>query len=481
MESDEEEKRNQKKIAEQNILTEDEIIDALDMAIYRERIEKIIGRQYSYLYFVYFENIYQSKIKNKMSYPLNEYLNKENNFDDTLWMHIYKSIKFYSKDNLPIIITKYFHLKAETEFKFLYNESKKYTNNSFKFFDTYIKKMKKANNKKLNEFKSKNPNVNIFDTHKKQSFYIRSFLSKKTVLRPKLSVIKNSFLLNNNNNQEDEHSELSNKEQEIKNKKEMRVQIMKKIHQLKINTIKEVEKANILQNKQKKKYGGIKSRFLDAYNQQEKFFKIISSMSGKKIYKNNYQRQLTDIEDTYPSTTTQKKFNNSKSSSKTYLYLNSKENYSSRKNINLKLFSEEKKNNNYYLKNQSNYSKNNSKINYFRNDIYMRGFSAKSKKKKNLNMYDINYKNSTPNKIKSMLNKFKEKSKYNRLNTFFNIKKEKSKKNGLNIKPNNTGIIIKNLEQKRKIELLENLKVQKDENEGYNNILYNIFKRTEIF
>ena len=48
MESDEEEKRNQKKIAEQNILTEDEIIDALDMAIYRERIEKIIGRQYSY-------------------------------------------------------------------------------------------------------------------------------------------------------------------------------------------------------------------------------------------------------------------------------------------------------------------------------------------------------------------------------------------------------------------------------------------------
>ena len=142
----------------------------------------------------------------------------------------------------------------------------------------------------------------------------------------------------------------------------MRVQIMKQIHQLKINTIKEVEKANILQNKQKKKYGGIKSRFLDAYNQQEKFFKIISSTNSKKIYKNNYHKQLTDIEDTYPSTTTQKKFNNSKNSSKTYLYLNTKENYSSRKNINLKLFSEEKKNNNYYLNSQSNYSKNNSKI-----------------------------------------------------------------------------------------------------------------------
>ena len=130
----------------------------------------------------------------------------------------------------------------------------------------------------------------------------------------------------------------------------------------------------------------------------------------------------------------------------------------------------------------------------------MRGFSAKSKKKKNLNTYDMNNKNCTPNKIKSMsnlkvllisnnkysnknikLNKFKEKSKYNRLNTFSNIKNEKSKKTGLNMKPNNTGIIIKNLEQKRKIELLENLKVQKDENEGYNNIIYNIFKRTEIF
>ena len=73
-------------------------------------------------------------------------------------------------------------------------------------------------------------------------------------MRPKLSLYRNNLNFNNNNF-EDEHSELSNKEEEIKNKKERRLQIIKQIHQLKINSIKEVEKANILQNKQKKKYG----------------------------------------------------------------------------------------------------------------------------------------------------------------------------------------------------------------------------------
>ena len=141
MESDEEEKINQKKIQEQNILSEDEIINSLDMTIYKERIENIIGKQYSYLFFVYFENIYRSKIKNKMSLPLTEHLNKENNINVTLWMHVYKAIKFYSKENLPIIIVKYFNLKAELEFKFIYNESKKYTSSPHKFFDVYLKKM----------------------------------------------------------------------------------------------------------------------------------------------------------------------------------------------------------------------------------------------------------------------------------------------------------------------------------------------------
>lgn len=54
MESEEEEKTNQQKIAEQNILTEDEIINSLDMKIYRERIENIIGKQYSFFIFCLF-------------------------------------------------------------------------------------------------------------------------------------------------------------------------------------------------------------------------------------------------------------------------------------------------------------------------------------------------------------------------------------------------------------------------------------------
>ena len=51
MESEEEEKINQKKIEDQNILTEEEIIDSLDITIYKERIENIIGKQYSYIFF----------------------------------------------------------------------------------------------------------------------------------------------------------------------------------------------------------------------------------------------------------------------------------------------------------------------------------------------------------------------------------------------------------------------------------------------
>ena len=334
MESDEEEKINQKNIEEQNILTEDEIINTIDMTLYKERIENIIGKQYSYLYFVYFENIYHSKIKNKITFPLAEHLNKEDFTNNSLWMRIYKSIKFYSRENLPIIITKYFNLKAEHEFKFLYNESKKYTNTPHKFFDVYIKKMKKANKKKLNELQAKNPNMNIFDINRKQSIFIKTFLSKKTLFRPKLSLIKNHL---NIKSQEDEHSELSNKEEEIKNKKEKRRQIIKQIHQLKINSIKEVEKANILQNKQKKKYGGIKSRYMDHYTEQEKFFQIINSNSSRKINNNNYYNsKISDFEFTNHSS--KKMINNSKNSSKTFLYLNtnSKNTYKNiRRNFNL--------------------------------------------------------------------------------------------------------------------------------------------------
>ena len=479
MESDEEEKINQKKIQEQNILSEDEIINSLDMTIYKERIENIIGKQYSYLFFVYFENIYRSKIKNKMSLPLTEHLNKENNINVTLWMHVYKAIKFYSKENLPIIIIKYFNLKAEHEFKFIYNESKKYSSSPHKFFDVYLKKMKKANQKKISELKSKNQNndvFNAFNTFKKQSIFIRTFLSKKTIIRPKFSSIKNQYNLLP---KDDEHSESTNKEEEIKNKKEIRLQIIRQIHQMKINSIKEVEKANMLQNKQKKKYGGIKSRFLDAYNEQGKFFKIINSRSSRKINISDlYKNKLTDFEGANLSSKRLKNY--SKSSSKTALYLNTKENYSSRKNLNL-FFSEGIKDTyrNPYKENLLKKNLTKKKIRY--DSILKKGYTPRNLKA--INFFRIDNLD-TNRKLKIDKYNFKEYSKKYKFNSLgkrnYNKNNKKGGKNYRQIETNY--LLIENLDKKRNKEILKNLRVyNNEENKEYNNIVYNIFKRTQVF
>ena len=479
MESDEEEKINQKKIQEQNILSEDEIINSLDMTIYKERIENIIGKQYSYLFFVYFENIYRSKIKNKMSLPLTEHLNKENNINVTLWMHVYKAIKFYSKENLPIIIVKYFNLKAEHEFKFIYNESKKYSSSPHKFFDVYLKKMKKANQKKISELKSKNQNndvFNAFNTFKKQSIFIRTFLSKKTIIRPKFSSIKNQYNLLP---KDDEHSESTNKEEEIKNKKEIRLQIIRQIHQMKINSIKEVEKANMLQNKQKKKYGGIKSRFLDAYNEQGKFFKIINSRSSRKINISDlYKNKLTDFEGANLSI---KRLNNySKSSSKTALYLNTRENYSSRKNLNL-FFSEGIKDTyrNPYKENLLKKNLTKKRIRY--DSILKKGYTPRNLKA--INFFRIDNLD-TNRKLKIDKYNFKEYSKKYKFNSLgkrnYNKNKNKGGKNSGQMETNY--LLIEKLDKKRNNEILKNLRVyNNEENKEYNNIVYNIFKRTQVF
>ena len=479
MESDEEEKINQKKIQEQNILSEDEIINSLDMTIYKERIENIIGKQYSYLFFVYFENIYRSKIKNKMSLPLTEHLNKENNINVTLWMHVYKAIKFYSKENLPIIIIKYFNLKAEHEFKFIYNESKKYTSSPHKFFDVYLKKMKKANQKKISELKSKNQNndvFNAFNTFKKQSIFIRTFLSKKTIIRPKFSSIKNQYNLLP---KDDEHSESTNKEEEIKNKKEIRLQIIRQIHQMKINSIKEVEKANMLQNKQKKKYGGIKSRFLDAYNEQGKFFKIINSRSSRKINISDlYKNKLTDFEGANLSSKRLKNY--SKSSSKTALYLNTKENYSSRKNLNL-FFSEGIKDTyrNPYKENLLKKNLTKKRIRY--DSILKKGYTPRNLKA--INFFRIDNLD-TNRKLKIDKYNFKEYSKKYKFNSLGKRNYNKNKnKGGKGSEPMETNyLLIEKLDKKRNNEILKNLRVyNNEENKEYNNIVYNIFKRTQVF
>ena len=482
MESDEEEKINQKNIEEQNILTEDEIINTIDMTLYKERIENIIGKQYSYLYFVYFENIYHSKIKNKITFPLAEHLNKEDFTNNSLWMRIYKSIKFYSRENLPIIITKYFNLKAEHEFKFLYNESKKYTNTPHKFFDVYIKKMKKANKKKLNELQAKNPNMNIFDINRKQSIFIKTFLSKKTLFRPKLSLFKNNL---NIKSQEDEHSELSNKEEEIKNKKEKRKQIIKQIHQLKINSIKEVEKANILQNKQKKKYGGIKSRYMDHYTEQEKFFQIINSNSSRKINNNNYYNsKISDFDITNHSS--KKMINNSKNSSKTFLYLNtnSKNTYKNiRRNFNL---TEEKKSKIFNKYNIYNSNKNIRK-NKYNNELFMKRFIPKNLK--GLNFFQINtnlasdyINNKRRIKInESKISELSKELKDKKINLSTNYRKKLSISNRNYLGINENINLIERLNKKRNDDFLHNLKNRQKGNKEYNNIIYNIFKRTEVY
>jgi hypothetical protein len=71
-----------------------------------------------------------------------------------------------------------------------------------------------------------------------------------------------------------------------------------------------------------------------------------------------------------------------------------------------------------------------------------------------------------------------KKNEYIKNNSNSNYTKKNS---GLNLKKIDTNNLIKKINKKRNKEILENLKKQKDDNEGYNNIIYNIFKRTEIY
>ena len=212
MENDDEEEIDETKVRNEDVLSEEEILETLDITSYRERIENILGRQYSYLFFVYFDNIYRSKIRNKISVSLNEHLHLSNT-EDSVWMKIFKSIKFYSKENVPILVAKYFNLKAEVEFKFIYNESKKYTNYSNKFIDVYIKKMKKINYKKFKELNPNISNKDIFDPQSKR-FHLKSFFTKKSILRGRIKQSHNHIQAN-----DEEHSDSSTKEDDIKNKK----------------------------------------------------------------------------------------------------------------------------------------------------------------------------------------------------------------------------------------------------------------------
>ena len=486
---DEEEEINEEKVKNKDILTEEELLDMIDMTPYEERLKRIMGRHYSYLYFTFFENIYRSKIKNKISAPLTDILTKSNKKAESLWMKIYKSMKFYSREKLPILIIKYFHLKAEYEFKYIYNISKKYTNFPNKFIDIYIRKMKKKNEKILNDLKAKNMAPDIFG-HPKNNIFIRAFTSKKTIFRGRKLTHRNTLLNQNENNNS------MTKEEEIRNKKQLRTQIMRQVHQLKLDTMKEVEKGNNIQIKQKKKYKWIKSRFLDIYKQQKFISRIINSKSKENINNNLYKnfklnnninnKYLKEDDDIF-SNSQKKKINDNKTKLR---YLYSKENIFSNRNSNL--LSEEtspiKNNNNIYYYNTQNNSIR-KKRNIFRNNsgknnrLNLCGYLKTNNNRVNLFSFDLNKHNNNINKNKGYnpfnsmnqnINKLHLFKKSVNFNSKDNIKRLNS---GFNNKKANIKLLINKLEQKRNKEFLDNLIYRNKDD--YNNKMYEIFKRTE--
>lgn len=488
---EDEEEINEGKIKNKDILTEEEVLETLDMTVYKERIDNLLGKNYSYLFFDYFDNYYHSKTKNKITAALNRFLRKTNKGEDSLWMSLYKSIKLYSKEKIPLLVSKYFSLKAENEFKYIYTESKKYTNNSNKFIDIYIKKMKRYDNKKLIELQSQTKNScekDAFGIAIKNAYFVTNFMSRKNTIKPKKS---NKMNININTNNEETHSDSSTKEEEIRHKKQMRTQIMRQIRQLKINSIKEVEKANDIQNKQKKKYGGVKSRFLDTISKHQKLFKLINYKTNKKMNYNLYSNFCNNFknfngnkeEDELSKNSKRKKSDNS---SKISYY-----NYSKK---NSKFLTEEKKNNNnnnlYYL-NTLTYS-NRKERNNFMNII------SSNKTKTNYNNKSCNkvslFKLDSAKKFEKVKTNLKLRSKNGNNINFNKLKLYTNSNNKYNIRPKSsmirknadkadTKLFLNKLEKKRNKEFLEKLMIRNnaDANDGYNNKIFELFKKTKCF
>ena len=150
-EEEEQELILEKAINSNNILSEEEKLDCIDMTSYKERINNILGTKYSHYFFQCFDFVYNKKEVYKITSILSEFLNKANRKGDSSWMIVYKSIKLYSSKNLPIIVNKYLNQRAEVEYKYILNEAKKYTPHTSKFIEEYIRKMKNFNRKKMQE------------------------------------------------------------------------------------------------------------------------------------------------------------------------------------------------------------------------------------------------------------------------------------------------------------------------------------------
>ena len=485
---EDEEEINEGKIKSKDILTEEEVLETLDMTVYKERIDNLLGRNYSYLFFDFFDNYYHSKTKNKITAALNSFLRKASKGEDSLWMTLYKSIKLHSKEKVPLLISKYFSLKAENEFKYIYTESKKYTNNSNKFIDIYIKKMKRYDYKKLIEFQSQKKSSyekDPFGFAIKNAYFVTNFMNKKNTTKPK-KLNKMNTNINTNINNEEAHSDSSTKEEEIRHKKQMRTQIMRQIHQLKINSIKEVEKANDIQNKQKKKYGGVKSRFLDTISKHQKLFKLINYKPNKKINYGLY----TNLYNNFNNFNGNKEEEMSKNSKRKKSDNSSKISYYNYSKKNSKFLSEEKKNNNLYYINtltSSNRKERNNFMNFISSNKPKTNYINKSCNKVSLFTLD------SAKKFKKVKTKLKLLSKNNTIN-FNKLKLYTNSNNKYNIRPkssmirkNNdkadTKLFLNKLEKKRNKEFLENLLIRKNanDNDGYNNKIFELFKKTQCY
>jgi hypothetical protein len=253
---------------------------------------------------------------------------------------------------------------------------------------------------------------------------------------------------------------------------------------MKINSIREVEIANKLQNKQKKKYGGIQSRFFDIYKNQERVLQILSSKSIHKMSNNNLYNSKNSINTT----------NNSKLS-----YLHSKENIYSKKSSPYysKHFSnllENKSSNTLYFSKTQSYSKN---VNGYKNLMTFNRVDSnenikynKYQGKKSLynlkNKYKINdyikkkifcSSNKNNNDINRLI--LSDMHKYDKSYMMTNSSDAKKRvRSGINRKKNYIKSIINKLEKKRNKEFLENLNNDKD---SYNNKIFELFKRTECY
>lgn len=114
----------------------------------------------------------------------------------------------------------------------------------------------------------------------------------------------------------------------------------------------------------------------------------------------------------------------------------------------------------------------------------MKGYTPKNLKA--LNFFQINYNLNTNNndKKKVKINKFKINELSKDKKVYFSDQNKNKKiptRNGLNLAKIENNNLIEKLNKKRNDDFLQNLKNQKKGNKEYNNIIYSIFKRTEVF